>query len=433
MTAAPAHGASRTSGSLGWLVAVALAFVGVHAALGWIAVTNPGGGFADVGLYQWWADNARLTGVWPVLDEAWVYPAGALAAVMAPTVLPGHDSYMLGWVLLVTALDAGATVALARRHPLAAGWWIAFIALLGPVAMGRVDAIAAPLAILGLLAAARRPAVAAALLTIGAWVKVAPGALVIALVNVVRRPVRDVVVPAAAVCVVVVGAVAAGGGLANIATFLTTQDSRGLQLESVAATGWVLAWISGYGVEPVFNHELITWEIVGPGTAATAHLLGWLLPVTVGVIALLTWRARGRRTDAELLGWSSFGLMLALIVTNKVGSPQFIGWLAAPVAVGLATWAPTRPPRDGSPDLGPHERLDWITWPGVAMTTLLVAAMTQLVFPWGYLTLLGGSQQMAMLLAARNLVVLGLLAAALAKLAVLPARTSAAPVPWRWW
>src|SRR5690606_38487724 len=174
------------------------------------------------------------------LDVPSVYPALAVLPVTLPGLASTIDwePYAAAWMGLVTALNAVATVALVRRSWLGAMWWIAFLALLGPVAFGRLDAIAVPFAIVALVLAIGRPRLAAALLTIGAWIKVAPGVLVFPLLAVARRPWREVVVPAAAVCAVVVGLVAAGGGLRNVASFASAQEGRGLQLESVAASWW---------------------------------------------------------------------------------------------------------------------------------------------------------------------------------------------------
>ena len=69
-------------------------------------------------------------------------------------------------------------------------WWTAFLLLLGPVAIGRLDAVVAPLVMLALVAARGpgRTALAAVLLTAGAWIKVAPGALLVPLAAASRRP-----------------------------------------------------------------------------------------------------------------------------------------------------------------------------------------------------------------------------------------------------
>ncbi|WP_454050148.1 glycosyltransferase 87 family protein [Cellulomonas sp. Marseille-Q8402] len=370
------------------------AFVLVH---GWIAyvgtVLIPARAFWDLDLYRWWMWQGLHQGVWPVIDGDWVYPAGAVVPMLLPALVDavGTQPYAVGWSVLITALDAVAVGVLLRgargaggpavrgvvvpspRDPaLGAWWWLAFVLLLGPVAVGRLDAVVAPLVVVALTVALRHPAVASALLTAGAWVKVAPGALLLPLVLVLRRPWRDLVLPAAAVCVVVVGAVAAGGGLGHLASFLTEQGERGLQLESVAATPWVLAGLVGPDVRVVLNDAITTWEIAGPGTAVVAGALGVVLPLALAAVTGLLLLVRHRGGEAlDTAGFLARGALLVavtLILANKVGSPQFVGWLAGPVAVGLA--------RPGAAGLR--------AWRVPAALVLVVAALTQLVFPIAY-------------------------------------------------
>lgn len=398
-------------------------FLAVHAWHWRVIVVDPGVGFGDVGLYQWWAWDALERGTWPVLDHAWVYPALAVLPVVAPGLASTVEwaPYASAWMLLVTVANAVATVALARRSRLAAVWYLLFLALLGPVAFGRLDAIAVPFAVVGLLAAMRRPRLAAVLLTVGAWVKVAPGALVLPLLVVTRQRVRDVVVPAGLVCVAVVGAVAAGGGMRNVVSFASAQEGRGLQLESVAATWWVVQWVTGGEGGARYDEDLITWEAVGPGTGVAADLLGWLLPVGVGLVTWLAWRARTRLAPAELLAWSGLALTLVLIVVNKVGSPQFLTWLAAPVAVGLALWSRARD--DGAAEASEGAPFGW---PLVAAWCLVLAALTHLVFPLGYFGLVAGDPAVGWTLVARNVLLAALLCAVVVRLAVVGRRTAVA-------
>lgn len=416
-------------------VALWVAFALVHVGLTWLGVVvAPASSFADVDLYRWWVHLGLDHGYWPVLDEPWVYPAGALA----PMILPGlattwsTTAYAVGWCALVTALDAAATLALVTPVPAAARaartaggdgrgaahgdlahgsapgptrvstagawWWLGFLALLGPVAVGRLDAVVAPLMVVALVSAVRRPAVASALLALGAWIKIAPGALLLPVLAAARRPVRDVVLPAAAVCVVVVGAVAAGGGLANIASFLTTQTSRGLQVESVGATGWVLARLvrGTPDITVELNETLVTWEVHGPGTTAAAGVLDVLLVLAVAAVAGALWLARAEGRAREALLPAALTVLLALVVTNKVGSPQFLAWLAAPIAVALS-----RPGEAGR---------RWSRRAGAV--ALVAAALTQVVFPWGYGHLLAGDPVVSVVLAARNVALVALLAIA---------------------
>ncbi|WP_407345405.1 glycosyltransferase 87 family protein [Pengzhenrongella phosphoraccumulans] len=382
-----------------------VAFVLAHAWLAFIGtVWIPHRAFYDVDLYRYWTALGLENNVWPVFDGPWVYPVGALLPMLLPAAISTTSTlgYALAWSALVTAGDAVAVWALSRsRHAPGAWWWLAFLVLLGPVAMGRIDAILAPIVILALLVAMERPRVAAALLTVGAWIKVAPGVLILPLLLIVRRPVRDVVVPAALVCAGVVGAVAVGGGLGNVASFLSQQDARGLQVEAVVSTPWVVASLVRDDVVIGLNHELITWEIVGPGTSGAARLMDVLLPLAVAALAVLLWRARSRPLD--VLVWGSLAFATLLIVVNKVGSPQYVGWLAPPVAVALAlrsTW-----PDDA---VGARSRA---AVPRVAGAVLLIAALTQLIFPLAYNSLLSGGVLISGVLVVRNLLLLALLVA----------------------
>ncbi len=402
------------------------AFAVVHGWLSYLGVVvMPERAFWDVDLYRYWAALALDHGRWPVLDDPWVYPAGALVPVVVPGLTGARTTagYSLAWCVLVTVLDAVAVAVLLRaqrrgpgpRHvpavaglpggqrapgprevPAGAWWWLAFLTLLGPVAMGRLDAVLAPLTVVALVLAGRRPRLAAVLLTAGAWVKVAPGAVLLPLLATARRPVRSVVLPAAVVCAVVVTAVAAGGGLARIAGFVTEQARRGLQVESVPATPWVLRGLVDDRVRIAFDTELVTWEIAGPGTAVTATVLGWALPVAVAGLAVVVLRSRADPVDVLL--WGALAALTLLIVVNKVGSPQFVGWLAPPVVAALTV---------------ARDRPGW-TWP--AGGVLVVAGLTQLVFPLGADGVVTGDPWATAALVARNVGLVALLAVAVRRL-----------------
>lgn len=368
--------------------------------------------FNDVELYREWMRLGFAEGAWPVLSGEWVYPAGAIVPMALAGLITTTSTwgYQVAWVMLVATLNGLAIVALLRARTAdgapppveparGAWWWLAFIAGLGPVAVGRLDAIVAPVVIVALLVAARRPWVASALLTVGAWIKVAPGAILLPLVLAVRRPWRDVVLPAAVVCVAVAGAVAAGGGLAHLTSFLTQQGSRGLQIESVGATGWVLFGMFSPAVDRYLNVELITWEVSAPGTALAADALGALLPLGLaGAVALLWWaRRRGhpeRRwaTSEEFVVRGALLVATVLIVFNKVGSPQFIGWLAPPVAVALALGLPR--------------------WRRTAWWVLGLAVLTQVVYPLRYNDVLLGDAPGTLALVLRNVLLVVLLVGA---------------------
>lgn len=403
-------------------LALWVAFVAVHAALTFLGVVVlPGESFHDLELYRWWVELVRAGGPATVLGSGWVYPAGALL----PMILAGIGGtgstagYALGWCAMVTALDAAALVALTRRGRAAgAWWWIAFLALLGPVALGRLDAVVAPLAVIALALAARSPAharVASALLSIGAWIKVAPGALLLPLVAARRRPLRDVVAPAAGVTMLVVVTVWASGTLDHLLDFLTDQGSRGLQIEAVGGTGWMVARFFSRHVSVVLNQELTTYEVTGPGTAVAGRLLDVALVAAVAAIGLALLAARRRGVADLVLLPGALAMMVALFVTDKVGSPQYLTWVAAPIAVGLSRSAlPTFPRPTGRLRAAGAAWRVLPPWLRAASTIALgAAALTQMIFPWGYDALLRGVPLLTIALVLRNALLLALLAAAL--------------------
>lgn len=394
-----------------------LAFLLVHA---WLLVLGvfwrPAETFWDLDLYRWWMWLGLHVGQWPVLDGPWVYPAGAILPMLVAAAGGtgyGHG-FALAWSLGVTAFDAVGMLALLHaprvvgrrrieRSLHGAWWWVGFTFLLGPVAMGRLDAVVAPVVVGALVVALRHPRLASALLTAGAWIKVAPGAVLVVIVAIVRHPVRTVALPAVAVSAGVVGAVALGGGVAHVASFLTEQDRRGLQIEAVGASPWMVASLFSRSVEVRMNTGIMTWEVHGPGAQGAADVLGALFVVGVAAAAVLLWwcaRRLGPRlwsdetARAQLLTRGALLVMTLLIVLNKVGSPQYVGWLAPPVAVALALRLPG--------------------WRTTAWLVAAIAAATQAIFPWGYPELTAGGPGMTLLLVGRN--------AALVVLAVLTVR-----------
>lgn len=381
-----------------------VAFALVH---GWLALVGlvliPQQAFWDLDLYRYWMWLGLYRDQWPVLSGSWVYPVGAIVPMLVAAVggTGGVSGYAPAWAAMITLLDGIALAVLLRvRRPgrpddapttYGAWWWLAFLLLLGPVAMGRLDAVVAPVVVVALAIALRHPRITSALLTAAAWIKVAPGALLIALFFAVKRPWRSVVVPAAIVSVVVVGVTAALGGFAHVASFLTEQDERGLQIEAPGATPWLVAGLWVPSITRGLNQAIVSWEIYGPGTQGVADVLGALFFLAIGAAALLLWWRRehlgarmwsGGIARTELLVRGAMLLTLAMLVFNKVGSPQYMGWLAPPVAVALALRLPG--------------------WRTTAWLVAGIAGATQVVFPWLYSEVIYGGPGVTFTLAARN-------------------------------
>ncbi|WP_418275762.1 glycosyltransferase 87 family protein [Isoptericola jiangsuensis] len=408
-----------------WLLT--LAFVVVHARLVHEAITWQNTIFGDVTLYEWWARHGQSVGEWPVLDYEWVYPAGALVPVVLPAVFTDSVvGYQILWTAMIVALDAVATIVLVRATPrgaLGAWWWLVFLLALGPIFLGRLDGVVAPLILVALVLALRHPRVATAIATAGAWIKIAPGAVVVAIAA-TRRDLRDllraVVVPGAIVSVVVVGLALAGGAGTRALSVFGQQSARTLQAESVAGTWFSMSrwWDPSVTIE--YNDEIFTYEFTGDSARAVADALDWLLVLAVLAIAAVTWwSARRRPTQRyELTLLSAAALLVALIVFNKVGSPQFIAWIGPPVAVALAAVPAGRP-------------LRW-WWPP-ALGMVLVAYGTYLVYPVAYGPFLNGESWMIVVEALRNLALVALMIGAVARIVrvglLAPERPVAEPAP----
>ncbi|GMA23163.1 hypothetical protein GCM10025864_09220 [Luteimicrobium album] len=411
-------------------VGVWVAFVVVHAVLFWEASHHAQALFGDPELYRQWAAGGVQDGVWPVLDISWVYPIGALVPATLPALVSvDGEAYRYLFMVLVAVLDGlalGSLLHAGRGRTLGAWWWLVFLLFLGPITLVRLDGISAALtaiALAQLIPSARHPegrtSVASAVAAAGAWVKIAPGAVLVPLALTARRPWRRVVLPAVTVTAVVLGLAELGGAGSRVLGFWGTQDSRGLQVESGAATPFSLArlWSGEYRV--FYNAPLNVLEITGPGTAWFAQALDVLLLAAVALTTVVTWRAAVRlRRDVpdvverrtpqlELVLLSTLALTLVLFAFDKVGSPQYVAWFAPPLAVALTalpepTWWPGR-----RGPTGPHQARARV-WETFAVALLVVALLTHRLFPDHYDDFLGARPLDTVLEAARNVLVLAL-------------------------
>jgi len=383
--------------SLGGRGALWAAFAIVHAAL--IALNLYGQGYplGDVtGVYRVWAENAADGLVRMGIDVPWVYPILAFAPMTAALAL-GAEWYGQTWLAIVTVLDAIAfsvligRARLSRSRRIAAWWWVGFLAVLGPIALGRIDAVTVPLAVTGLLFAAGRPRVAAVLLTVGAWVKVWPAALVAALVIAMRRR-REVVTVAAALSAGILAVSIVAGAGANAIGFIVEQAGRGLQVEAPLATAWLWQIVAGSKEVTVeYDRDILTFQVEGPGADVGAALTTPLMIVGVAVVVLLGVRAAARQAHVgELLAPLSLGFVVVLMVANKVGSPQFVTWLAAPIVLGLVY----RPARFAVP----------------AALAAAVALLTHIIYPYWYGWLLVANPAFVFLLTVKAALLVALLA-----------------------
>jgi hypothetical protein len=386
-----------------------IAFAVVHivvAVLGFVWPNQPMGDVTNVyDPWSTWAIEGRaIVGI----TESWVYPQLALVPLVLAQGLALIAGYEVAWAILATLGDAlafallvGAGRSAGRR---AAAWfWLAFIVLLGPVGMYRLDAITVPLALAGCLWLLGRPWLGSILLAVATWIKVWPAALLAAAVIALRRRLA-VVGGAVVVSVLALVVVVAAGGGAHAFGFITDQTDRGLQLEAPVSAWYVWGAVLGVpGSFIYYDQDLLTYQVAGPGVDAVIAVMTPLLVVAVLAVAMLgvyrAWRGAG---FAWLFPSLALALVLALILFNKVGSPQYMTWLIPPLAVGLV--------------------IDRRRWGGPAALGLVIALVTHAVYPLMYGELLGAQPFAAALLTARNALVAVLLVWAVVRLARLPRR-----------
>lgn len=381
-----------------------IGFALVHAVVIWLGFTGDHAASWDVDqLYRWWASRALHGEAVPGITEDWIYPVLAFVPILLAAAPGTAVDYTLAWGLVVTAADAAAFAILvgdgrSRGRVAAACFWLAALLALGGVGMFRLDGFTVPLAIAGSLWLVGRPWLGSVLLAVATWIKVWPAALLAAAVIAVRRRLAVVGGATAVSAVVIAGVLVAGGG-AHLFGFIGDQTSRGLQIEAPVSTAYMLLAAGGLPeARVIYDEELITFQVTGPGAEG---VIAAMTPVLViGMLALAAlgafkaWRGAG---FASLFPSLALTLVLGFIVLNKVGSPQYMTWLIAPLVVGLA--------------------IDRRRWIGPAALALVALALTQLIFPFWYDAILVLTPAAVGLLVIRNLLLVALFVWSIVRLA----------------
>jgi hypothetical protein len=352
--------------------------------------------FGDLSLYDYWAyqvDNG--TGVYGLVTE-WVYPALAFAPIWIAGAL-NLVSYEVSWLTLVFGLNTAAVLLLVRRESNGgvftgtnASWaFLSALLFLGPVAVSRIDAVSSALAILGLVAIKRNSTgIAAALFTIAGWIKIWPVALFAAMIAVFKKRLQAIIV-ATSISASIIGIGLLTGGT-KVFGFVLQQQERGIQIESVMATPWM--WLAKFGLANIFfDDSILTNQVSGPLVQELAAVSNYLLFIALAITVLLAIRAmRAGRNRTQVFALAALTGVLDLIVFNKVGSPQFMIWLAVPL-VALVYFG--------------------INKSKVALAMgAAILLLTQLVYPVFYIELLGLEIMPLGLLTVRNLLLVALLA-----------------------
>jgi hypothetical protein len=353
-----------------------------------------GNTFSDTEQYRQWAmdgyNPADLTGK----ISPWVYPVLAQIPIFLANIA-GPGLYLLVWFLIITALNAVGLLYLTRGSRTVTGvapawWWLFFTVFMGYLSFARVEGITAPIVLIALLYVAERPVVAGVLLSIATWIKVWPAAVLVPIVIASHKRIQVVLAGAAVTAAVCLGTWLTGG-LPHIMDFLTNQGERGMQLEATFSTPWV--WLSVFhiaGSKMADNTAINSTEVYGPGAGMAAFLMQPLLILAALGAAILLVRALRRGAEREELFLEGALMMVtAFIVFNKVGSPQFIIWLAPVIIAGLT-----------------H---DWERWKVPAALLMGIAMTTFVIYPLFYTPLIHAHPVMAAILTTRNVLLVVLL------------------------
>jgi hypothetical protein len=155
------------------------------------------------------------------------------------------------------------------------------------------------------------------------------------------------------------------------------------------ATPWM--WLAKFGSASIFFDEVVlTNQVSGAFVQELASISNYVLFGALGITFFLAIRAvRAGRDRTQVFVLAALTGVLDLIVFNKVGSPQFMIWLAV-VLVALVYFGINK------------SRLALVI--GAAILLL-----TQLVYPIFYVELLGLETLPLGLLTLRNLLLVGLL------------------------
>lgn len=348
--------------------------------------------FGDISLYNFWAYQASIgEGIYG-LQTDWVYPVLAFLPIWLPFAFsPEH--YEIAWLVMVFVINTVIAIVLNRpakiSSPANAGYlYLLSLLLIGPVSISRIDVVSVVVALAGVVLLARNSeGFAATFFTLASWIKVWPAALFVALMAISKIKLRLIAIGAS----ISVGIIALGYlvGNGSVLSFVQTQQGRGIQIESVIATPWL--WLAKLGIADIyFEEEILTNQVSGPFVDQISNSSTALMFVGLSISFALALVAKKRgASDLKVYSLTALAAVLNLIVLNKVGSPQFMIWLAA--ALVAASYLGQR---------------GWGILKGIILG---IFALTQLVYPVFYIQLLALEDFPLVVITLRNFLLLGLL------------------------
>lgn len=336
------------------------------------------------------------------------------------------------WMLLV--VDVGFFVWLtASRRWWGAGFWVLFGVFFGPLLWTRWDIVPAVLVAATLVTLVRHPKVSGILLGCATMIKLWPAIIGTALVGWWKsRQTWQRIASFAATCVVIAALSVWGHGFHRITSVFNYQGDRGLQIESIPATG--VMWAAHHGEDAlsisyaasqsfeVFGPSVSRWETFSTILTVIMVLVCVYLCVSALIGADGFRRMFPRAVDGALTppqqrmlviekttdnGWSArrsawLALIIigAVLISNKVMSTQYVVWWAAPLAVCLDSV-------HGSP-ASASKRSAWsLRIAGGLM--LVIGGLSQWIYPVAYNSIISNDDNPSvMILVVRNLLIIAI-------------------------
>lgn len=295
--------------------------------------------------------------------------------------------FVLAFITTCVLVDA-AFLALLHRHRRASMFWIVFGLAMPFVLYLRLDIFQGVLVALAAWFLATNPRISAALIGVAAMMKLWPAVLAAGLVDRFNKGATWIrIAYFAATCLIMGGLVAIFSGVDRLTSPLSYQQVRGLQIESLFATPFMVLSAFLPGEWQVEYATSKSFEIAGPGVDIAAQSASWSMYVVLFLaLGWALWHfVRGEWAADSTLAWMVF-IVLLLIASNKVFSPQYLLWVGPLMAVALARDENNRTVRR------------------LAGLLTIMALLSTVIYPLGYGQLTGATTSIAivLVLAARN-------------------------------
>jgi hypothetical protein len=329
----------------------------------------------DVDLYNFWA-KGLVNGIFPIDDSMWQYPplAGVVFAIpqwLFGNALTGFIVFMIfvDLLILITLLITGLNrfkfnSSSTSLHGLSGAWfWVLWPILMGPLALTRFDVVPTLFALLALIALSNkkvRPYLSGFFLSVGALVKLWPMLLIVVFPKKIIKKVSTSFISTLVMVILFMSTWSVG-----FSNFFNNQTSRGLQVESIAATPFVLAKLFGANVEYPFRYGSLEVQ------AAFATEIGFLLNLFTLIVFIILFilNYRNRLNYLNLFDKALVIVMIS-IALSRVFSPQFWVWIGGLAALAL---------------INKETKLK-----KVIVLLSISAFLTQLLYPGQYVQLLSG-------------------------------------------